>query len=408
MTRGHGFPKMEKSHWATRRLAFLDLSPEGHQPMANSAGNIYLTFNGEIYNYLELKATLTGLGYHFKTSTDTEVLLYGYEEWGTGILKRLKGMFGFAIWDERKRTLLLARDRFGIKPLYYQLNNEGIVFGSELKAVVSDPECNPEVDWSSVCDYLVYRFVPSPKTIWKNISKLPPAHFLVWSEGEDPVIEEYWKLGNSKLELSEKEAVERFDTMLEESVRIHVRSDVQVGAFLSGGYDSSAIVYYLSRIRYPTNTFSIGFENWKGTEDHFAKTVANHFQYPNFSQVLDSGSLDLVADLVHFYDEPIADISIIPTYLVSQLAAQKNKGVLSGEGADELLVGYDWTKAIGLLNDRKLSDSEMIERYARAMAMGRFDRKEINNCLNPDLLDGNLPHPDWFYKKHFRNDLSPF
>ncbi|MEM7104601.1 MAG: asparagine synthase (glutamine-hydrolyzing) [Bacteroidota bacterium] len=388
-----------------RRLSFLDLSDNGRQPMSNEDGKIWMTFNGEIYNYLELKQLLQEKGHVFKSQTDSEVIIHGWEEWGESVLNRLEGMFAFAIWDEKEKTLFLARDRFGIKPLYYQPGKEVFFFGSELKAIIAHPAVVRELDITAVCDYLVYRYVPSPKTIWKGINKLPPAHCLKWKRGEWPQIRKYWELGNQFIDSNPEECISKVDQMLESSVKNHIRSDVPIGAFLSGGYDSSALVYYMTKVGTSPNSFSIGFSNWQETEHQYARVVADHLNVPNFATIMEGESLDLVEDLVYHFDEPLADISIIPTYQVSKLARQHNKAVLSGEGADELFIGYNWTKEIALQNGSLKGSSGLVEQYAKAMAMGRFTTKELNYLIHPDFYDQIPGDPEWFYRQQVQSGM---
>ncbi len=401
-----------------RRLSFLDLSHRGAQPMTNAKRNLWIALNGEIYNYLELKKELESSGYSFNTTTDTEVVLNAYEAWGTDCLQRFKGMFAFSIWDEKKQALFLARDRFGIKPLYYLDRQDMFCFGSELKAIHACPSAKLEVDYSAVADYLTYRFVPSPKTIWKGVKKLPAAHFLFHEKGKTRLVE-YWKLNPGNKVVPAKEAIAKVGHFLEESVKIHTRSDVPIGSFLSGGYDSSALVYLLKKMNYQANTFSIGFENWEASEHQYAQLVANTFEQKHYTTIVGNEQLDLVEKLAYHYDEPIGDISIIPTYMVSQLARKHNKAVLSGEGADELLVGYSWQKDIA--NFSKINawkswlkhkikgpkNSFFVEKYAEAMAMGRYSNHNLPQLLHPSIANEIPANSEWFYKSLYQPMLSP-
>ena len=218
-----------------RRLSFLDLGESGRQPICNEKKDVWITFNGEIYNYLELRDELISLGHTFHTATDTEVIVHGYEEWGTEVVSRLKGMFAFGIWDQRKKCLFLVRDRFGIKPLYYYYQNGTFLFASEIKGVKAHPNANTSLNLTSFTDYFVYRYVPSPNTIWNEVSKLPPAHWLMlYNDGSTETCE-YWKLPTSNTKMSDAEALSKFDELLLNSVKIHARSDVPVGSFLKIG-----------------------------------------------------------------------------------------------------------------------------------------------------------------------------
>jgi asparagine synthase (glutamine-hydrolysing) len=403
-----------------RRLSFLDLSEAGKQPMCNEDETVWITLNGEIYNYIELRSLLLEKGHTFKTQTDTEVIIHGYEEWGVNIINKLKGMFAFGLLDLRRRKLLLVRDRFGIKPLYYTHFDGQLIFASELKAIVECDDVKREMDMSSFADYFVYRYIPSPKTIWKNISKLPPAHYLTFDYADQTSeLVEYWKINFSSYPENEKTLIEEVDHMLETSVAIHARSDVPSGSFLSGGYDSSAVVYYLSKLGYRPDTFSIGFKGWENSEDQYAKIVSDHFHVPLTSLVVDDSNLDMMGMMAEVYDEPIADISILPTWLVSHSAVKKVKAVMSGEGADELFGGYSWQKKFFAdqhsrslfqklfsdLSQRKADDT--LAFYADAMAMGRFDRDELEQLLHPSQHRYIADDTDWFYRKNLDASLSP-
>lgn len=399
-----------------RRLSFLDLSEAGRQPISNENKKITVTFNGEIYNYLELRAILKPY-YSFKTNTDTEVLIAAYQKWGIQFIEKLQGMFAFALLDENKNELYLVRDRFGIKPLYYYLKDHHFIFASELKAIMASDIAEKKVDFSAFADYFVYRYIPSPKTIWKDIQKVPPAHFLKTNTKTlKTSITKYWDLESSNKKNIEKELVEQTDKILSNSVKEHIRADVPIGSFLSGGYDSSAMVYYMKKLGYQPATFSIGFDNWEKSEDYFAKIVAKHLKVENESVVANESSLDLVNIMPEVYDEPIADISIVPTYMVSQLAKSKVKAVLSGEGADEIFGGYTWQHDFYNLNYPEsfkekikafLKKEDTVQFYANAMAMGWFDKEELKKMLHPNLHKYIPEDVHWFYREHFNKNLSP-
>lgn len=401
---------------AHRRLSFLDLSDAGKQPMTNNSHEIWITFNGEIYNYLELKKELSA-DYSFKTNSDTEVILAAYEKWGIDVVNRLKGMFAFAILDERKQKLFLVRDRFGIKPLYYFLQNDKLIFASELKAILASGEVKKEIDFSAFADYFVYRYIPSPKTIWQNVSKLPPAHYAEIDTVSLKIdVKEYWQMGEKNEHVSEKEIIQHTNEVLCNSVKQHIRADVPVGSFLSGGYDSSALVYYINQFGEKPQTFSIGFSGWGGSEDYYARMVAEYLNVPNEADIADDKSLDLVGIMPDVYDEPIADISIVPTYMVSRLARKKVKAVLSGEGADEIFGGYTWQHDFFQKNypesfweqvKLKFKPTDIVSFYAQAMAMGWFDSEELKKMLHPNLHSFIPKDVNWFYRKNYRKDLSP-
>lgn len=410
------FSENERIALGYRRLSLIDLTDSGRQPMCNEDGTLWLSFNGEIYNYIELKKSLQDKGHIFKSHTDSEVLLHGYEEWGINILQHVKGMFAFGIWDDAKKQLFLARDRFGIKPLYYGWMGDQFYFASELKAILYGLPQKPSLNKSAVCDYLAYRYVPSPKTIWEGLQKLPPAHYLLYdiSKNENSVTPvEYWKLSINYTKLTENEAIETVNYLLHQSIREHLRSDITIGSFLSGGYDSSALVYYMQQQHYPLKTFSIGFKDWEQSEHHYARLVADHLHVENYACIVGDEQLDLMDKLVYHYDEPIADISIIPTYMVSQLARQHTKAVFSGEGADEIFGGYTWQKNITQWNKSAAQwayikslitnkNNDFVERYAEAMAMGRFTYHNLKNYLHPDFYDAIPANSEWFYTQHYQ------
>jgi asparagine synthase (glutamine-hydrolysing) len=428
----------EKVALGHRRLSFLDLSENGAQPMANADGSLIVILNGEVYNYIELRDELKAKDHEFRTGTDTEVLLHGHAEWGiAGLLERIKGMFCFGLLDRKANRLHLVRDRFGIKPLYYHLSVDRLLFASELKAIMASGLVPKKLDMGAFTDYFVYRYVPSPITIWKSVSKLPPAHFLTVDLTDlSHSITEYWKLEAADGECDPAQLAEEVGKMLRDSVSIHARSDVEVGTFLSGGYDSSAIALFHSKENPSLRSFSIGFDGWENSEHFAAATVANHLSIENDFLMADRNSLDLLDSMAQVYDEPIADISIIPTLMVSRLAAQHVKAVLSGEGADELFVGYEWQKrymaeleaenqepstpaiwqrlklALGLPDTRPappiiIHHSSFINFYADAMSMGRFDQAMLREMLHPDHHGTIREDLDWFYRKHWREDLSP-
>lgn len=398
------------------RLSFLDLGDQGRQPMFSADRTISITFNGEIYNYLELKKELED-DYTFSTTTDTEVLLAAYRRWGMKMLDRLEGMFAFALHDKIQEKLFLVRDFFGIKPLYYYSSGKNLIFGSELKALHCFSAFQKNLDWTSFCDYFVYRYVPSPKTIWENTYKVPPASYLeIQTKTLEKKLHTYWQPQFAEKKNKDGELISFVGEKLNSSVQKHARADVEVGSFLSGGYDSSAIVNYLVKANYFPKTFSIGFSNWQKSEDYFAKIVAKHLNISNDTVVADESSLDNIELMPQVYDEPIADISIIPTYLVSQLASKKLKAVMSGEGADELFGGYHWQKEFYELHNPKkrldqiksfFSKKDTLAFYVRSMSMGNFDEVELKKMLHPNLHQFIPKDVHWFYKKHFRKDLSP-
>lgn len=402
-----------------RRLAFFDLSENGLQPMTDSSKQIWITYNGEIYNYRELKETLIQLGCIFHTQTDTEIILEGYKVWGIDVIQKLKGMFALGLLDLSQQKLFLVRDRFGIKPLYYSAAFGEFIFASELKAIVKHTTHNYQVDFSAFADYFTYRYIPSPKTIWQDIAKLPPAHYLEYNIHSSAYsIHEYWKIQYQKRKIEKEELAYVFGKKLEQSVLLHARADVPIGSFLSGGYDSSAIVYLLAKNNYLPQTFSIGFKNWDKSEDHYAALVAEKFGLSHHPLLVSENDLDLSNLMPDVYDEPIADISILPTYLVSKNARKHVKAVMGGEGADELLGGYTWQKdwfrehpATWKQKLFGLSDNHpetLIPYYANAMAMGFFGNTEQQLLLQKNYHKDIPNDAHWFYRQHYQKELSAF
>jgi asparagine synthase (glutamine-hydrolysing) len=334
---------------AMRRLEIIDLAG-GHQPIHNEDETVWIVFNGEIYNYLDVSAELAAKGHRSYTKSDTEVVVHAYEEWGEGCLDRLNGMFGFAIWDSRKRRLLLARDRMGIKPLYYRLTDERLAFGSEIKALLADPEVPREIDLAALDQYLAMEYVPSPRSIFKGISKLPPGHFLSWDQESGRArIERYWNVDLRPSEesgagagKSDDEHAAELRSVLKASVRRELISDVPLGVFLSGGIDSSAVAAMMSELT-PGNvsSFSIGFNDPSFDESVYARQVAKHLGTNHHELVLEAHMMsDLVPTITAGLDEPLGDASIIPTYLLSQFTRSHVKVALGGDGGDELFAGY--------------------------------------------------------------------
>lgn len=322
-----------------RRLSIIDLSG-GHQPM--SSGNNTLVFNGEIYNYRELRQHLQDRGYHFQTKSDTESILHSYEEYGDNCVDHLRGMFAFALWDASKRKLFIARDRVGEKPLYYTITKNGtFVFGSELKCLLEHRDVEREIDPESVDAYLTFGYVPDPLSIFKGIRKLPPGYSLTLIDGK-LTTKQYWDFPYEQSEeRSEADYVEELRQRLQESVRMRLVSDVPLGAFLSGGVDSSTIVALMAReMSEPVKTFSIGFAEDSYDELKYARLVAQRFGTDHHELIVTPDVCNIVDELIRHFDEPFADQSSIPTYYVSKLAREHVTVVLSGDGGDELFAGY--------------------------------------------------------------------
>ena len=324
-----------------RRLSIIDLAT-GHQPIHNEDRTVWVVFNGEIYNYAALRRELESRGHRFHTSSDTETIVHAYEEWGEGAFVRLRGMFAIAVWDSRAATLLLARDRVGIKPLYYTCQPERLYFGSEIKAILAVLEEGPALDVEALDHYLSYLYTPRDGSIFRAVRKLPPGNLLRWQNGSAQV-RPFWAVSADEvIPASDEEASEQLRTVLDDAVRSHLMSDVPLGAFLSGGLDSSVVVGLMARATSrPVKTFSIGFDDPQFDELQHARVVARHFATDHHEFVVKPDALAIIDDLVSHFDEPFGDSSAIPTWYVSQLASRHVTVVLSGDGGDELFGGYD-------------------------------------------------------------------
>ena len=324
-----------------RRLSIIDLST-GQQPLFNEDQSVVVVFNGEIYNFQELVPELQALGHVFRTHSDTEVIVHGYEEWGARCVERFRGMFAFAVWDARARRLLLARDRLGVKPLYYAIVDGGIVFGSEIKSLLEDPDVPRDWRPDALDAYLSLLYVPAPDTIYKTIHKLPPAHVLEVEQGQAR-LSRYWDLefsgeGDPR---RENDYLEELDERLREAVGLRLVSDVPLGAFLSGGIDSSAVVAYMAEASArPPVTIAVGFDHQAYDEVRHAEAVARHLGCEFHALTASPRVEDLLPRLAWHFDEPFADSSAVPTYYVSRAARQLVTVALSGDGGDELWAGY--------------------------------------------------------------------
>ena len=325
-----------------RRLSIIDLA-SGHQPIPNEDGTVWVVFNGEIYNYRELRRSLEDLGHRFATASDTETIVHGYEAWGDAIFSRLRGMFSIAIWDARTRVLLLGRDRPGIKPLYYAEAAGRLFFGSEAKCVLVNHEVDRSLDAAALDHFLAYLYTPRDRAIFRGVRKLPAGHYLKVGHGRVEVVR-YWQLPAAAPTFSgtERDALEQLEHTLSDAVRAHLVSDVPLGAFLSGGIDSSVVVALMARaMDRPVTTFSIGFDEATHDELPHARAVARHLGTDHHEFVVRPNALEILDRVIWHFDEPFADVSAIPTWYVSQMAARHVKVVLSGDGGDELFGGYD-------------------------------------------------------------------
>jgi asparagine synthase (glutamine-hydrolysing) len=325
-----------------RRLSIIDLS-SGQQPLFNEDHSVVVTYNGEIYNFPELMDELIKLGHTFRTHCDTEVIVHAWEQWGERCVERFRGMFAFGVWDRNKQTLFVARDRLGVKPLYYAMLDDGMfIFSSELKALLAHPGLDRQIDPRAIEDYFAYGYVPEPKTIFTSALKLPPGHTLTLRAGGQPEVKQYWDVPFTPHgPISDEQAQEELISRLREAVDIRMVAEVPLGAFLSGGVDSSGVVAMMAGLmNEPVNTCSISFGDPKFNESEYAKKVAERYGTAHHVEQVDKDDFDLIDTLAALYDEPFADSSAIPTYRVCELARKRVTVALSGDGGDENLAGY--------------------------------------------------------------------
>ena len=388
----HRGPDDEGTHFAPhaalgmRRLSIIDLAG-GHQPMTSEDGTVWVVLNGEIYNYRELRETLAAKGHRFASQSDTEAIVHAYEEYGDACVDHLNGMFAFAVWDQRRQRLLLARDRAGIKPLQYVERNGRLAFGSELKALLALPWVPRELDPVALQEYLVYEHVPNPRTIFEGIRKLPPGHVLTFDRN-GLRLKQYWDFDLSRSEAAARWPLEEWRDLfldaLERSVRMELVSDVPLGVFLSGGIDSSAVTAMAARALPQVKTFSIAFEDPSFDESRYARLVAHHLGTDHHELVLAPHQLwELVPRIMDVLDEPLGDSSLIPTYLLSKFARESVTVALGGDGGDELLAGYSTLQAHRLASAYRLVPAAVRQRVIRPMV----ERLPVSmNNLSMDFL----------------------
>ena len=326
-----------------RRLSIVDLST-GHQPLSNEDGTVWIVFNGEIYNHAALRESLQALGHQYRTHSDTETIVHLYEEYGADCVQQLRGMFAFAIWDARRQRLFIARDRLGIKPLYYKLTSEQIVFGSEIKVVLAGPGGGAQFDSTVLPEYLAFGYLSGEQTFYREVRKLMPGHWMEVDRNGHVQIERYWDLPVNQSEVARPESyyIQTFREMLEQAVSSHLMSDVPLGVFLSGGVDSSAVAALMTKIRRaPVETFSVGYSEDEYSELPYARIVAQHLNSIHHEVLVSQQDFfDTLPQLIRHEDEPIVWPSSVPLYFVARLAHERVKVVLTGEGADETLAGY--------------------------------------------------------------------
>lgn len=407
-----------------RRLSILDLSAAGHQPMTNHNGSLWLTYNGEVYNAPSLREELVALGYTFRSRTDSEVLLHGYAAWGgVGLLKRIKGMFAFGIWDDRREELFAARDRFGIKPLVYRHTGGQFTFASEIKALLADPSHAAELLPEAIADFFAYSYVPTPTSCWRGLHKLPPAHYLTYRPVSDELsIQRYWRLAMGDAQLSTEVATATFAERLNTATKAHLLADVPTGLFLSGGYDSSALLLAMQETGITPRCFTVGWGDHFRSEHRQAAYVADLRGAPlQLSSI--TADRDLLSDLralVAYYDEPYAISGMLSYDFVSRLAADhRYKVVLAGDGGDEALLGYKWHYAAKRWYDRsgwqRVKDAFALRRPPAASLLDDYESRMSgvrtaamqHEFLAPALARLLRERGRWYYEDNLPADQPP-
>lgn len=418
-----------------RRLSIIDLSAESNQPLSDASGRNWIVFNGEVYNYAQLRRELLECGHAFGSNGDAEVVLHAYMQYGPQCLHRFHGMFAFAIWNEDTGRLFIARDRLGIKPLYYYNDGSRFLFASETKAILAHHGVSRAVDPDALEDYLSYGYVPHHKAIFRNMHKLPAGHLLDFHDGE-VTVKQYWQAAYNPVERPEEQVIDELRHELQASVRLWMTSDVPVGMFLSGGLDSSAVCSVVGTgSAEKLSTYAIGFDYEKQNELEYARIVAGKFGTDHHERIVNvEDARTLLQRMAHVYDEPLYDTSAVPTFYVSQFAAAHNKVVLTGDGGDELLFGYYWYQNFLRLNKRSLKNSAVASGLADAMIgavrplpraarisalalhttndpmrryfglIGFFDKWEQRK-LTGGAVAGNGKDPLWLFRKFYRPDL---
>lgn len=373
-----------------RRLSIIDV--EGSpQPIPNEDKTVWSVCNGEIYNYLDLRAELSGLGHHFSTRGDAEVVVHAYEEWGDGFVSRLRGMFGLAVLDTGRNRAVLARDRLGIKPLYYACQGGALIFGSELRAVVASGMVSQEIDWAAVDLFLTTMVIPAPHTVYRDVHKLLPGHCAVF-EGQELQLSPYWAPPEQTVKIDAGEAEERFDALFREAVKLHLQSDVPLGFYLSGGLDSSALVAAAAEASgSPPTTYSVGFDASSHNELPYARKVAQEFGCDHHELMVTADAAAVLPRIVSACGEPFGDSSAIPVYRISEAAAESLTVVVGGDGGDEILAGYHWI--------RRRRVAERMQRLPQPL-----------RALVAGMAKGHLTRPTWrgkFARLCEDADLSP-
>ena len=387
-----------------RRLSIIDVST-GAQPMSNEDNTIWVTFNGEIYNFADLRLELQRLGHVFRTHSDTEAIVHGYEQWGDDVVTRLRGIFAFGLLDERRRRLLLARDHFGVKPLVYFLDERRLAFASELKAITADPSIPRTIDPTAVADYFDYGYVPAPLSIYRGFHKLQPAHCLSvdLDSPSQPEQRRYWTLPtNVATQRDEREVLRQLEELLSESVRLQLMSDVPLGALLSGGVDSSAIVTMMAQqSSQQIKTFSIGFAEERFSETKYARQVAELVNSEHHEHIANADVATLLPRLVYHFDEPFADASAVPTYYLCEMARRNVTVCLAGDGGDEVFAGYQRHR-IG----RDQGRLDALPRWLRRAIFGPLSAVYPQRLPYASLVAGAASTPAERFLDHMRNQYG--
>jgi asparagine synthase (glutamine-hydrolysing) len=396
---------------AHRRLAIIDLSPRGHQPMTDSAGELHVVFNGEIYNFQDLRRELEQSGHSFRSASDTEVILEAYRKWGEDCVEHLNGMFAFALWDARSRRLFLARDRAGEKPLFYRHDDSGLMFASELKALLRNPSVSRTLDCNAVHSYFAYGYVMGDECILRGVRKLPPAHILSYdAEAKSVRLRRYWKMPAAQPQAaSEQDLENELEELLKDSVRTHLVADVPVGIMLSGGLDSSLLTAFAAQLTgRKIKTFNVSFPgNGRFDEGPHARIVARHFGTDHLELEAEPSSVELLPKLAHQYDEPLADYSMVPTYTLARAIRQNVTVALGGDGGDELFGGYRHYNWLTWLDEtRKLTPPfarHLVGRAASLLPLGFRGRQYLIGFRG--ALPEMLGSANVLFNAHDRKDL---
>lgn len=390
-----------------RRLKIIDLNT-GDQPMSSADGQVTIAFNGEIYNFQELRKELEDKGHRFRTKSDTEVIIYAYVQWGKDFVRLLRGMFAIALWDNRIKTLFLARDRVGKKPLYYYFDGKTLVFASELKAVLKVPGITRQMDYQGLDAYFSFGYVPSPMSIFKQVKKLRPGH-MAWCSQDGFEEQEYWDIDMNRFDpdITEQAAVEQLTELFDEAVRIRMISDVPLGAFLSGGVDSSAVVASMAGLLgdEPVRTSAIGFDETKFNELAFARMVADRYRTDHQEAVVRPAALDIIEKIAWHFDEPFADSSAIPTWYVSKITREKVTVALSGDGGDENFAGYTQRYSMNRFEDNIRQNLPFFLRNTLVKGLASVYPR-IDILPRPLRLKGFLTNLSLSFEQAYWRDMS--